>query len=63
MLRCTTWEKVMEIFVSGYHSLRSVSISKAENSAYCIYDLIFRGRTHSENAHVENMKICKKAKV
>lgn len=63
MLRYPTWEKVMELFVPGYHSLRFVSSSKAENSVYCIYVLIFRDRTHSENAHVENMKICKKAKV
>lgn len=53
----------MELLVSGCHSLRSVSMSKAENSVYCIYEFISKGRTHSENAHVENMKICKKAKV
>lgn len=41
-------KKVMELFVPGYHFLRSGSSSKAENSVYCIYELIFRDRTHSE---------------
>lgn len=63
MLRCTTGEKVMELLVSGCHSSRSVSMSRAENSVYCIYEFISKGRTHSENAHVENMKICKEAEV
>lgn len=63
MLRYTIWEKVMELFVPGNHSLRSVSSSKTENSVYCIYVLIFRDGTNSENAYVENMKICQKAKV